>query len=57
MTRSSWTREESENTKKCDDDGVEQEDYDDCVDGNVVTNLSLPYDFESLMHYSLRGEG
>ena len=49
-----------ENTKKCNSTGFKQEDiqeghFDDCDVGPVVTNLSIPYDFNSIMHYSQTG--
>ena len=55
--KASWTREEAENTKKCSTTGFTQEnaDFDDCVNGKVVMNYTTPYDFNSIMHYSLTG--
>ena len=45
------------NTKHCKSSGQTQEtaNFDDCVSLNVVTAYSAPYDFNSIMHYSLDG--
>ena len=51
--RQSWTTEEAENTKRCNNDDVAQNeaDFSDCVGGRVVTNYGTPYDWDSIMHY------
>ena len=58
--RHSGSVEEMQNTVKCSSSGLKQEDikkghFDNCATKNVVTNLSIPYDFNSIMHYSLKG--
>ena len=40
---------------KCTTDGKTQENqnFDDCVSGEVVTDFGTNYDWESVMHYDL----
>ena len=32
---------------------TEPKDYSNCVDGRVVESFGVPYDFDSMMHYSI----
>ena len=54
--KTSWTEADAATKPKCSTDGVTQEtaNFDNCVDGTVVTNFGTEYDWNSIMHYDLK---
>ena len=56
----SWTSEDADKETKCSDIAAEAKakgetfaDFENCVEGVVVQDFGIPYDFESIMQYPL----